>query len=65
MEHFCQSKGSVADGKRIGRALRIVSELPLEGTSFGAVFLNGMRLEKPFVRHADLLKGGLLEFRAT
>ena len=46
------------------RTLRIVSELPLEGTSFGAVFLNGMRLEKPLVRHADLLKGGLLEFRA-
>lgn len=48
-----------------GRALRIVSQLPIDGARFGEVYLNGVRLERPIVRHADLLKGGVLEFRST
>ena len=47
-----------------GKSLRIVSSLPTDGSCFGEVYFNGVRLEKPFLRHSDLLMGGLLEFCA-
>ena len=46
-----------------GKTLTIVSHLPLDGSRFGEVYLNGVRLEKPLVRHAQLLAGGILEFK--
>ncbi len=48
-----------------GKMMVIRSELPLDGSRFGEVFLNGARLEKPFIRHGQLLAGGELVFRPS
>ena len=45
-----------------GRTFTVRSELPLDGSRFGEVHLNGARLERPFIRHAQLLAGGELVF---
>lgn len=47
-----------------GRTFTVRSELPLDGSAFGDVFLNGTRLARPFITHRQLLAGGTLEFRA-
>ena len=46
-----------------GKTFTVVSSLPPDGSRFGDVYLNGVKIEKPFVRHAQILSGGTLEFR--
>ena len=48
-----------------GRTFTVRAELPLDGSRFGEVYLNGARLERPFIRHAQLLAGGELVFRPS
>ena len=46
-----------------GKTFTVVSSLPADGSRFGDVYLNGVKLEKPLIRHSQILSGGILEFR--
>ena len=46
-----------------GKRFTVRTELPRDGSRYGEAWLNGRKLEGPFLRHADLLAGGELVFR--
>ena len=48
-----------------GKRFTVRTELPRDGSRYGEAWLNGRKLERPFLRHADLLAGGELVFRDT